>query len=129
MSGLSFAFYAGCLLVAAAVLWIVSRNLRALGRYKGALDGRPPSLTARFAWLLSLLSAWTGPFVLVFAVVALVLGLREKRRASRGQITRRSTMPAEMAIENSLVLLVATLVLLALLVFAGALSDGGDLPP
>ena len=116
-------------LVAAAVLWIVSRNLRAMGRYKGALDGRPPSLAARFAWLLSLLSAWTGPFVVVFAVVALLLGLREKRRASRGQITRRSTLPAGMAMENALVLLVAALVLFALLVFAGALSGGADPPP
>jgi hypothetical protein len=115
------AFYVGCAIAALAIVWMVSANIRALNRYKGALDGRAPSLASRFAWLLSLLSAWTGPFVVLFAAVALVLGVREKRRVARGQITRRSALPAEMAVKNSLVLLAATALLLALLVADGAL--------
>lgn len=129
MSTPSFAFYAGCLVVAAAVLWIVTTNLRALNRYKGALDGRAPSLTSRLAWLFSLLAAWTGPFVVVFAALALVLGVREKRRVARGYITRRSALPADMAVRNSVVLLVATVALLGLLVLDGTLVSAASSRP
>ena len=75
---------------------------------------------------MSLLGAWTGPFVIVFAALALALGVRERRRVERGEITRRSLLPAQMAIKNGAVLLVVT-ALLALLIVPIGLS-GALLP-
>jgi hypothetical protein len=111
-------FWLGCFVAGAAIYWIISANLRALGRYRGALDGRAPSLTSRVAWLMSLLGAWTGPFVILFAALAIVLGLRERGRVNRGLITRRSLLPAQMAIKNGAVLLGGA-VILALLIWVG----------
>ncbi len=100
---------------ALAVLWILTANLAALARHRSGLDGRRASLTSRFAWTLSVLAAWTGPLVVIGALVAIGLGVRERRRVERGQATRRSRLPAEMAVRNGVVLLVAGVVVAALI--------------
>lgn len=103
---------------ALAVLWIITANLAALARHRAGLDGRKASLPARFAWLLSVLAAWTGPLVVVGALVAIALGVREQRRVKAGEATRRSRLPAEMAVKNGIVLLAAAVVV-ALLIWLG----------
>lgn len=100
---------------ALAVLWIITANLAALARHRSGLDGRKASLPSRVAWLLSLLGAWTGPLVVVAALAAVVIGVREKRRVERGEIPRRSRLPAEMAVKNGVVLLLAGVVVAALI--------------
>lgn len=115
MTGTPLSLLLAYVVAAGAVLWIITANLAALARHRAGLDGRRASLAARVAWLLSILSAWTGPLVVVGAVVAIGLGLREQRRVERGQATRRSRLPAEMAVKNGVVLLVSGVVVAALI--------------
>ncbi len=101
-------------LAGAVVVWLVSANLAALARYRGALGGHPPSLGARGAWALSVVAVLSGPLVVAFAATAIALGLREKRRVAQGTSTRRSRLPAEMAVKNGMVVLVGAFLLSAL---------------
>jgi hypothetical protein len=103
---------------ALATLWLVTANLAALSRHRASLGGKPASRASRVAWVLSVVAVWCGPLVVVAALVAALLGAREKRRVERGQATRRSRLPAEMAVKNGVVILAATVVVVVL-VFAG----------
>lgn len=105
MSAAHIAFFVGILLAAAGVVWLVLANAAALARHRVSLAPGRASRLSRGAWLLSLLSAWTGPLVLPLSAVALALGLFERRRVLRGESPARSELPATMAVKNALVLL------------------------
>lgn len=117
MDGMPLSLLLAYVVAAGAILWLVSANLAAFSRYRLAL-GKKPSATSLAAWMLSLAAVWAGPAVVIGAVVAIVLGRREQRRVDRGESPRRSRLPAEMAVKNSIVLLVAS-ALVAVCVFAG----------
>lgn len=93
------------------VVWLASANVAALARHRGALGGRPPSFAARSAWALSVVAVLSGPLVIALAAVAFGVGLREKRRVQQGKSSRRSRLPAEMAVKNGAVLVVGALLL------------------
>lgn len=118
MEGTPLPLLLAYLVAAAAVLWLVSANLAALSRYRVGLSSKKPSAASLAAWALSLVAVWAGPLVVVGALVAIALGTREKGRVERGEVARRSKLPAEMAVKNGVVLLVAS-VLVAGLVFLG----------
>lgn len=117
MDGTPLALLLAYIVAAGAIFWLVGANLAALSRYRAAL-GRKPSATSLAAWMLSLAAVWAGPAVVIGAAIAITLGTREQRRVERGEAPRRSKLPAEMAVKNSVVLLVAS-ALVALLVFLG----------
>jgi hypothetical protein len=122
MAELSWPLLLAFLVAGVVVVWLVSANLAALARYRGALGGHPPSLSARVAWTLSVVAVLSGPLVVAFAALALVLGQRERRRVEQGTSTRRSRLPAEMALKNGAVVLVGTALLSALVWLAWRLG-------
>lgn len=105
MSGAPLPFVVGAVGAALGVVWLVLANARAFARHRVSLAPGRASRLSLGAWLLSLLSAWTGPLVLPLSALALLLGLVERRRVLRGEATARSELPATMAVKNAIVLL------------------------
>lgn len=114
MSGAPPLLLLAYVVAAFALVWIVSANLAALARHRASLGGKRASTASRVAWALSVVAVWCGPLVVVAAAVAIGLGTRERRRVERGEATRRSRLPAEMAVKNGVVLLVASALVVGL---------------
>lgn len=89
----------------AGLAWLAVDNARAWARYRSSLLPGRADRVALFAWLLSLLSTWMGPFMPIGAVLALALGIHARRKVMRGEARARSELPAEMARRNALVVL------------------------
>lgn len=110
------------LVAVCGVVWLVLDNARAFARYRASLlPGRASGLS-RFAWLLSLFCAWTGPLVLPLSLLALGLGAWSLRRVLRGEASARSELPARMAVRNGSLLFGVGAGLIALLWLGGRLA-------
>ena len=109
MADVPSSLIAAYVVAALCIVWLASANLVALARYKTGLDSKKPSFASRAAWAISLVAVLTGPLVVVAAALAIGIGLREKRRAERGEIPRRSRLCADIAMKNGAVLLVSAL--------------------
>lgn len=101
MSSAMWTFWAGILWAVGGLVWVLLSNAQALARHRVSLYPGRATRWSMAAWLLSLLAVWMGPLLPVASALALSVGLWERRRVLRGEISARSELPAEMAIRNA----------------------------
>ncbi len=108
------------------VLFIL--NIRAIIRYLSIKEtGKRASVLAWLAWILSILSPWFGPLVLIGTPLSLLMGLWAWLRlpadvdTSHEQVTisyKRSVIPARMAVLNGFGVSLQIAVMIAAVYFA-----------
>ena len=94
-------FWAGTLWAVGGLVWVLLSNAQALARHRVSLYPGRATRWSTSAWLLSVLALWMGPLLPVASGIALAIGLWERRRVLRGEISARSELPAQMAIRNA----------------------------